>query len=108
MTVSTFLAGVCLTLTLPLTISCGGSPKACEVAAAPGLNISPATATVNHAAASPGNTQTFQSLTGACSAVLTAAQATANWTASDPSVQLSASPNTRVTATCTVALANAV
>jgi hypothetical protein len=35
-----------------------------------------------------------------------AAPVSSNWTASDPSIHLSASPTTQVTATCTATLAN--
>ena len=76
-----------------------------------GINVGPATATANHAAAAPGNSQVFsatQELGGGsvCPAVL--ALVNSNWTASDPSVHLSASPTTQVTATCTATVANPV
>ena len=51
---SKLLAGVCLSLALPLTISCGGS--GCSIT---GMVIGPASATVSHAAAAPANSQTF-------------------------------------------------
>ena len=66
--------------------------------------------TVNHTAAPPANSQTFVATdlftgNGVCTAN-TAAAVSSNWTASDPSIQLSASPAMQVTATCTAALAN--
>src|SRR5581483_8566943 len=109
---SKLLAGVCLSLALPLTIGCGSSPD-CGVI---GLNIGPSSATVSHTSAPPANSQSFnatfqfnQSNTqNGCVASQTAALVNSNWTASDPSVHLSPLPATQVTATCTAALANPV
>lgn len=108
--VSKLLAGACLTFALPLSISCGGNSPNCGVT---GINVGPATAMVNHTAAAPANSQvfgaTFQfSGQKGCVAIQTAALVNSNWTASDPSVHLSSSPTTQITATCTAALANPV
>ncbi|HET9364538.1 MAG TPA: hypothetical protein VFP71_06040, partial [Candidatus Angelobacter sp.] len=105
---SKLLAGICLSLALPLTISCGGSD--CGVT---GMVIGPASATVSHAAAAPANSQTFSATfqfksQNGCIGTATSALIVSNWTASDPSVHLSASPSGQVTATCTAALANPV
>ena len=106
---SKLLAGVCLSLALPLTISCGGAPD-CGVT---GMVVGPASATVSHAAAAPANSQTFSATVkfksqNGCIGIATAALVVSNWTASDPSVHLSPSPSGQVTATCTAALANPV
>ncbi len=107
-----FFANVCLggivSIAL-LSMGCGGNLVPCPVSAVIALNVSPATASVNHAVAPPGNTQAFlsQVASTACGTT-TAALASSNWTASDPSVQLSPSPNTQVTATCTAAVVNPV
>jgi hypothetical protein len=63
-------------------------------------------------AAAPGNSQTFSASfqvknNPGCPAV-TAALVNSNWTVSDPSVHLSSSPNTHVTATCAAAVSNPV
>lgn len=105
---SKLLAGVCLSLALPLTISCGGSD--CGVT---GINIGPSSATVSHTAAAPANSQSFNATVkfknqNGCIGIATAALVISNWTASDPSVHLSPSPASQVTATCTAALANPV
>ena len=87
---------------------CGGSSSSnCAVTA---LRITPSSMTVNHTAAPPANSQTFTASglitgNGVCTGN-TAAMVSSNWTASDPSIQLSASPTTQVTATCTAALTN--
>lgn len=78
-----------------------------------GLNVGPAAATANHAAAVPNNGQTFSAtfqFSGAagCPAGQTAALVNSNWAISDPSVHLSAAQGTQVVATCTAALANPV
>lgn len=88
------------------SLGCGGSLS--STCGPVGLNVGPAAATVNHAATPPGNTQTFSAsfqFSGApgCPAV-TAALVNSNWTVSDPSVHLSATQGTMVTATCTAAL----
>lgn len=103
------LAGACLSVALPLAIGCGGSPD-CGVI---GINIGPSSATVSHAAAAPANSQSFNATVkfknqNGCIGIATAALVVSNWTASDPSVHLSPSPATQVTATCTAALANPV
>src|SRR5215471_7054429 len=93
--------GGILSVTL-LFIGCGNNcPQA--------LNVGPSTASVNHSAGSPGNAQTFQSFVATCGpGEGTAALANSTWTASDPSVQLSASPSTQVTATCTATVATPI
>ncbi len=77
-----------------------------------GLNVTPSSMTINHAAAPPGNGQTFSTSfqfanNPGCPAV-TAALVTSNWIVSDPSVHLSASQGSMVAATCTAALAGSV
>lgn len=75
-----------------------------------GLSISPAIAAASHTAAAPGNSQMFSAFDrfqGVCG-LAAAALINSNWTASDPSVHLSASPSGQVTATCTAAVANPV
>ena len=74
-----------------------------------GLQIGPESAVANHAAAPPGNSQTFNATfqfsgNPACFAAQDTSQVNSNWTASDPSVRLSSADATEVTATCTVAL----
>ena len=92
------------------TVGCGGvtSPDC----GANGLNVGPSAATVNHAAAAPGNSQvfsaSFQFKNGPGCPGITAALVNSNWTASDPSVHLSVPQATQVTATCTAALATPV
>ncbi|HKD79378.1 MAG TPA: hypothetical protein VKH81_06760 [Candidatus Angelobacter sp.] len=111
--VSKLIVGACLTVALPLSISCGGNSPNCG---ATGLNVGPATATVSHTAAAPANGQMFSAIfqfnqakaQNGCVASAVAALVNSNWTASDPSVHLSSSPTTQVTATCTAALTNPV
>jgi hypothetical protein len=104
------LFAVLLSLSFVSTIGCGGtSSPDCGVV---GLNVTPASATVNHAAAPPGNGQTFSASSlfknsPGCPAV-TAALVNSNWTVSDPSVHLSAPQAPQVTATCTAAVATPV
>lgn len=103
------LAGVSLGASLLATIGCGGQGSDCGVS---GLNVLPSIATADHVAAPPGNGQTFSASfqfknNAGCPAV-TAALVNSNWTASDPSVHLSSSPTTMVTATCTAAVATPV
>ncbi len=91
------------------SLGCGGSIMSdpCTVV---GLNISPPTATVNHAAAPPANSQSFGAnprFSGVCGAG-TAVQINSNWTVNDPSVHLSATQGTTVTATCTAAVGSPV
>jgi len=88
-------------------VGCGGSSN-CD---AIGLQIGPATAMVNHTAAAPANSQQFSAtfqLKDGCAGIATAALVISNWSASDPSVALSASPSGMVTATCTAAVAGPV
>lgn len=66
--------------------------------------------TVNHTAAPPANGQVFTATAlftgnGVCTANAAAA-VSSNWTANDPSIDLSTSPTTQVTATCTTTLTN--
>ena len=103
-----FLA-LLLFLVLVSTIGCGGGSSDCGVN---GLNVGPSAATVNHAAAPPGNSQVFSASfqfknSPGCPAI-TAALVNSNWTVSDPSVHLSAPQATQVTATCTAAVATPV
>lgn len=88
---------------------CGGASSNCTVTA---LNVTPETVTIHHTAAAPANSQQFAATnlftgTGVCSANASAL-VTSNWTASDPSVHLSATPAPTVTATCTAAVPNPV
>lgn len=100
---------VLLSLAFVSTIGCGGtsSPDCGPI----GLNVAPPSATVDHAAVAPGNSQTFTASfkfnNVGCPAV-TAALVNSNWTVSDPSVHLSASQAAQVTATCTAAVASPV
>ncbi|HEY2360512.1 MAG TPA: hypothetical protein VGK36_05315 [Candidatus Angelobacter sp.] len=100
------LLAILLSMVFVSTIGCGGSSPDCGVN---GLNVTPASITVNHAAAPPGNSQVFSASflfksNPGCPAI-TAALVNSNWTVSDPSVQLSAPQATQVTATCTAAVA---
>lgn len=92
-----------------LAIAGCGSSKNCSII---GLNITPQSATVDHTATPPANSQTFSAsdlFSGSgCVGIATAALINSNWTVSDPSVHLSASPNGQVTATCTAAVASPV
>lgn len=99
---SLLLAGIVIS-----TIGCGGHTMMdpCTVV---GLNVGPASATVNHTAAPPANGQIFgvtSRFSGVCPAA-TAIPPTANWTVSDPSIHFSATQGSSVTATCTAALAS--
>jgi hypothetical protein len=93
-----------------LTIAgCGGSDS-CRVI---GLNVAPQSATVDHAATAPANSQSFaaSNLFGGGSGICTvnaSAPVNSNWTVSDSSVHLSAAQGVSVTATCTAAVANPV
>ena len=103
------LAGL-LSMVLVSTMGCGGTSS--PDCGPNGLNVGPSAATVNHAAAPPGNNQTFSATFSfkanpGCPAV-TSALVNSNWTVSDPSVQLSAPQATQVTATCTAAVATPV
>jgi hypothetical protein len=109
-TMKIFLSALLAALSL-LTSACGGNAMVpnCGVI---GVNVTPATMTVNHAAAPPSNGETFSAssqlaTSPGCPAV-TAALVTSNWTVSDPSVHLSATQGTMVTATCTATLASPV
>lgn len=104
---SRLLARFLFSAALLACAGCGGSSNNCTVTA---LRITPSSMTVNHTAASPANSQTFAATAlftgnGVCTAN-TAAAVSSNWTTSDPSIQLSASPTAQVTATCTATLAN--
>ena len=104
------LLAVPLAMVLVSTIGCGGTSS--PDCGANGLNVTPVSATVNHAAAPPGNSETFSAsflfkTNPGCPAI-TAALVNSNWTVSDPSVHLSAPQATQVTATCTAAVATPV
>ena len=96
---------VLLSMVFVSTMGCGGGSPDCGVS---GLNVGPSSATVSHVAAPPGNSQvfsaSFQSKFGPGCPAVTAALVNSNWTASDPSVQLSALQTTQVTATCTAGI----
>lgn len=100
---SLLLAGIVIS-----SVGCGGSTMpSCGAA---GILISPPTATVNHAASPPGNSESFVAspkfpIIPGCPAI-TAAPINSNWSVSDPSVHLSATQGTTITATCTAALTN--
>ena len=106
---SKFFAGVFLGVSLLATMGCGGNGSDCGVS---GLNVVPATSAADHTAAAPGNGQTFSASLqfknkSGCVAI-TAALVNSNWTASDPSVHLSSSPTSLMTATYTAAVTNPV
>lgn len=109
MFVSKALLIVPIFATLFLLAGCGGIGSNCQ---ATGLNVTPATASASHTAAPPTNSQTFNASSmfsgSGCIGLGTAALVSSNWTTSDPSVHLSASPATMVTATCTAAVAGPV
>lgn len=97
---------------LLFTVSCGSATTTPNCGPV-GLNVGPASATVDHAAAAPGNAQTFSAFfqfsgNAGCPAGQTAALVNSNWTISDPSVHLSATQGGQVVATCTAALATPV
>jgi len=96
------LFAIPLSIMLGSSIGCGGGSPDCGVN---GLNVTPASATASHVAAPPGNSQvfsaSFQSKANPGCPAITAALVNSNWTASDPSVQLSAPQAIQVTATCT-------
>ena len=104
------LSAVLLSMAFLSAVGCGGT--ASPDCGPNGLNVGPSTATVNHAAAAPGNGQVFSAFfqfknNPGCPAI-TAALVNSNWTVSDPSVELSAPQATQVTATCTAAVATPV
>ena len=108
MCTSRLFAGVCLGVTLLSAMGCGSNGP-CGV---DGIVVAPPTATADHAAAAPGNSQMFSASfqpkgNSGCPAV-TAALVNSNWTVSDPSVHLSSSPTTHVTATCTATVSTPV
>jgi hypothetical protein len=76
---------IAILLVLLAVVGCGGSPKSpgCFIT---GMNVSPATATVNHVAAAPGNSQQFAafetSAPDGCAFALSSLQ-TVTWTVSD-------------------------
>jgi hypothetical protein len=89
---------------------CGG--RAAPNCGPVGLNVGPATATVDHNAAPPANGQMFSasfqfSGSPGCPGV-TPALVNSNWTVSDPSVHLSSPQATQVTATCTATVTTPV
>lgn len=104
-------AGVFLSVGLLATVGCGGqgfAPPSCGVT---GLNVTPSTATADHAAAAPGNSQIFGAsfqFKNNPGCAVPADAVLFNWAASDPSVHLSSSPSFAVTATCTAAVTNPV
>lgn len=79
-------AATILAAVLPfLVIGCGGSPQgaSCAITA---IHISPATATANHAAASPANSQHFDAFVSSASngcSIQLSALSNATWTVSD-------------------------
>lgn len=101
---------VLISLAFVSTIGCGGTSS--PDCGPTGLNVGPSSATLNHAAAPPGNSQvfsaSFQFKVGAGCPAITAALVNSNWSASDPSVQLSAPQAIQVTATCTAAVGTPV
>ena len=101
---------VLISLAFVSNIGCGGT--SIPDCGPTGFSVGPSSATVNHAAAPPGNSQvfsaSFQSKVGPGCPAVTAALVNANWSASDPSVQLSAPQAIQETATCTAALASPV
>ena len=104
------LAGLFLGAVFLVTAGCGGHSPNCGPT---GLNVGPATATIDHTAAPPLNTQPFSATlrvdaNNGCAIPLATVLINSNWTASDPSVQLSASPSGQVGATCTKAVAGPV
>src|SRR5262249_16771767 len=93
--------------TILAAVGCGGGSNF----DAHGLKVGPGTAMVNHTAVAPANSQQFSAtfqLKDGCAGIATAALVISNWSASDPSVALSASPSGTVTATCTAAVAGPV
>ena len=99
-----FFGGVSLAVGVLATVGCGGNGDCVT-----GINVVPSTATADHAAAAPGNSQTFNAsfqVRNGCAAALVIEPF--NWTVSDPSVHLSSSPTSLVTATCTAAVTNPV
>jgi hypothetical protein len=102
---SFLLAGVSISF-----VGCGGSISSTDPCTVVGLTVGPSAATVNHAAAPPGNGQIFNAnarFSGVCGSA-TAVLVNSNWTVSDPSVHLSVTQSGSTTATCTAALANPV
>lgn len=98
---------VSLGIILFITVGCGGGSGTCTTV---GINVGPQTATVSHTATAPGNSQVFSATEqlggGSACPSTTGALINSNWTASDPSVHLSASPTNQATATCTAAVSN--
>lgn len=88
---------------------CGGMNNNCTTM---GMSVNPASATVDHSAAAPANSQMFSATNmfvgNGCMGIATAALVTSNWTANDPTVTLTASPSGQVTATCTASTVNPV
>src|SRR5579864_327444 len=90
---------------------CGGTSSSnCTLTA---LRVTPGSMTVDHTAAAPANGTIFSASglftgSGSCMGLNASALVNSNWTVSDPSVHLSASPTTQVTATCTAAVVSPV
>lgn len=102
--------GVLFSATLVPMLGCGSRTLAPNCGPV-GLNVGPASATVDHAAATPANSQTFSAFfqfsgNPGCPAGQTAALINSNWTVSDPSVHISTLQGGQTTATCTATLAN--
>jgi hypothetical protein len=106
-----FFASVVPSAVLLFMMGCGGmNTPDCGVN---GIIVGPATATVDHTAAAPANTQTFSATfqfkaNNGCAISATSALVNSNWITSDPSVHLSASPTGQVTATCAATAATPV
>ena len=92
-------------------LGCGG--KSATVCKINSINVSPATATVNHTAAPPGNTQHFDAFIASepsgCSFILSNLS-NATWSVSDPvNVSIANPPDPAFgTATCKAATAGAI
>jgi hypothetical protein len=104
-----FFAGISLWVGVLATVGCGGGGNGSVC----GLSVGPPTATADHAAAAPGNSQTFTAFLGlstipGCPSSIDPIPENSNWTVSDPSVHLSSSPAFGVTATCTAAVTNPI
>src|SRR6185369_124086 len=89
---------------------CGGTSSFnCTLTA---LRVTPASITLNHTAAAPANSTTFSAsglfTDSTVCTTNTSSLVSSNWTVSDPSIHLSASPTTQVTATCTTAVESPV
>lgn len=106
---SRVIPSVLVCAALQAIAGCGGSSNCAAV----GLNVAPSSATLDHTAAAPANSQMFSTTTlfGGGNGVCTgnaAALVSSNWMVSDPSVHLSAAQGPQITATCTAAVASPV